>query len=230
MEGVHFLAPEMPVVADPPLRERLARNVEGVEARIRAACERAGRPREAVTLVAVTKSAPDEVTPLLPELGLVHLGENRPQELWRKSALLPAGVHWHLIGHLQRNKVEKTLPLTRLLHSVDSLRLLQAIEEAAARAGRRADVLLEVNTSREASKQGFSPADLPGLAGPLSHLQSVTVRGLMTMAAFKEDPADCRPCFSLLRSLRDRLAHDFPGLHDFANLSMGMSNDFEVAI
>jgi len=113
-----------------------------------------------VALVAVTKAAPDAVLPLLAELGLRHLGESRPQELWRKAALLEGQASWHLIGHLQRNKAERTLPLVTLIHSIDSVRLLQAVEDAAAKAARCADVLIEVNTSGETSKSGFKAADV----------------------------------------------------------------------
>src|SRR5262249_9555352 len=150
---------------------------------IQAACARAGRQRSDITLVAVTKSAPDEGTRLLPELGLSQLGENRPQQLWRKAALLPAPIRWHLIGHLQRNKIDRTLPLVTLIHSADRLPLLSSLDEAAASLGRSIDVLLEVNTSRETSKSGFVPEEVPGLADFLNALKQVRVRGLMTMAA-----------------------------------------------
>ena len=112
-----------------------------------------------MTLVAVTKSVTSEVAALLPELGVFDLGESRPQELWRKSAALPTAVRWHLIGHLQRNKVERTLPLIHRLHSVDSTRLLAALEGVAQ--PRPVEVMLEVNCSGESSKQGFAPAEVP---------------------------------------------------------------------
>src|SRR5262249_3775166 len=148
----------------------------------------------------------------------------------RRAALLPGGVHWHLVGHLQRNKVERTLPLVELIHSADRLPLLHALDEAAAARGRPADVLLEFNTSGEASKQGFRPEEVDGLAPRVQELQQVRVRGLMTMAAWEEDPQRCRPSFALLRRLRDRLAGLLGGGHDLHHLSMGMSNDFEVAV
>ncbi len=214
----------------PRLRDQLAQRIEEVEERIRAACARAGRRRADVTLVAVTKSAPDAATALLPELGLLHLGESRPQRLWRKAALLPAAVHWHLIGHLQRNKIDRTLPLTELIHSADRLAVLQTIDECAGRLGRPARVLLEVNTSREANKQGFAPEEVPGLAPALNGLKHVRVCGLMTMAAWEEDPEKCRPSFAQLRLLREQLGQQLGGPHRLEHLSMGMSNDFEVAI
>jgi pyridoxal phosphate enzyme (YggS family) len=217
-------------VSESHLRTLLKERIERVESLLEQACARSGRPRSAVTLVAVTKAAPDAVLPLLPELGLRHLGENRPQELWRKAALLEEQVNWHLIGHLQRNKADRTLPLVSLIHSVDSVRLLQAIDESAAKAGRCADLLIEVNTSGEASKQGFRPADVLGLAEPLRVMGHVRILGLMTMAAPADDPQECRPCFALLRRLRDELGALLPGGHPCTELSMGMSGDFEIAV
>lgn len=212
------------------LATKLVDRLEKVRQRIEAACRKAGRAPTEVTLVAVTKSATVEVAELLPELGWMDLGENRPQELWRKSAALPATVRWHLIGHLQRNKIDRTLPLVHLFHSVDSLRLLTALEQEAARQQRFVDVLLEVNASREANKQGFAPEEVPGLAPELAKLRQVRVRGLMTMAAFEEDPELSRPTFAQVRQLRDQLQQDLGPPHGVEHLSMGMSNDFEVAI
>jgi pyridoxal phosphate enzyme (YggS family) len=219
-------------VPDSLLETTLKRNVEAVEERIRAACRKVGQRRENITLVAVTKNAPDAVLPILPRLGILDLGENRPQELWRKAALTAdqPTIRWHLIGHLQRNKIDRTVPLVRLIHSVDSLRLLEALDEAAAGQSARLPVLLEVNTSAEPTKMGFSPQEVPALAEQLRTLKALRVDGLMTMAAFEEDPEDCRPCFVRLRELRDLLCRDLAGRHPMARLSMGMSNDFEVAV
>jgi hypothetical protein len=212
------------------LHTRLARRRDALEERLQAACRRAGRARSDVTLVAVTKAVSAEVAAVLPELGILDLGENRPQELWRKAAALPPTVRWHLIGHLQRNKIERTLPLVHLIHSVDSLRLLLALEVEAGRRGQPVPVLLEVNASGEASKGGFAPAEVPGLVPRISELQHVQVRGLMTMAALEDDPERCRPTFAALRELRERLAVELGPPHRLEQLSMGMSNDFEVAI
>jgi pyridoxal phosphate enzyme (YggS family) len=210
---------------DRALRERLA----AVEARLAAACARAGRARGDVTLVAVTKTVPVEIAAALPRLGVLDLGENRPQELWRKSDALPPTVRWHLIGHLQRNKIDRTLPIPTLIHSVDSERLLHALEQEAAKQKRTIPVLLEVNASGEASKHGFAPDDLPPLVPAIRALRHVHVRGLMTMAALQE-PEACRPTFRRLRALRDRLAGELGEPHRLTELSMGMSNDFEVAV
>ncbi len=199
------------------LRQRLTT----VEERIAAACRRAGRRRDEVALIAVTKTVSPEVAALLPNLGVVDLGESRPQELWRKAAALPS-VRWHLIGHLQRNKIERTLPLVQWVHSVDSERLLRAIDDDLLRRGATLDVLLEVNASGEASKHGFALPELSALRPQLASLRQVRIRGLMTMAAHEDDPERCRPTFTTLRALRDEFG--------WPHLSMGMSNDFEIAI
>lgn len=206
------------------LRDRLA----AVEERMRVACERAGRERSSVTLVAVTKSTTAAVAGLLPELGVLDLGENRPQELWHKAAALPSTIRWHLIGHLQRNKIERTLPLVQLIHSVDSLRLLQALEAEAQT--KPLSILLEVNASRESNKHGFAPHELPGLVPTLAGLRQVHLKGLMTMAALEDDPERCRPAFIEVRKLRDLLRQQLSPPHTLEHLSMGMTNDFEVAI
>ena len=206
----------------------LADNLARVESRLLAACERAGRARQDVTLVGVTKSVPAPVAAELFALGVRDLGEGRPQELWHKAALLPAAVRWHLVGHLQRNKIERTLPLAHRLHSVDSIRLLDALE--ATRGEHPIDVFLEVNCSGEANKQGFAPEEASGLGGRLRTLSRVRVCGLMTMAAYADDPEAARPAFARLRTLRDRLRDEVGGLHPLDELSMGMSGDFEVAV
>lgn len=208
----------------------LAENLAIVEARIASACRRAARKRDEVTLVAVTKSVSAGIANLLPNLGVLHLGESRPQELWRKAAHAPMGIHWHLVGHLQRNKIEKTLPLVELIHSVDSLRLLAALEQESARQNRSTAILLQVNASRESGKHGFAPEVVPGLASYLTTLRHVHIRGLMTMAALEENPELCRPVFAELRTLRDTLQAKLGERHPLAELSMGMTNDFEVAI
>lgn len=221
------MAARLTRMTDTDLRSTLADRLASVDARIAAACRRAGRERSAVTLVAVTKTASAEVAALLPGLGVADLGESRPQELWRKAEAVPA-ARWHLVGHLQRNKIDRTVPLVTLLHSVDSLRLLDALDAIGRRRGSPVPVLLEVNCSREAAKGGFAPEGVPALGDKTVSLEGVRVEGLMTMAAYHEDPEQCRPTFAELRTLRDRLrvATGLPLPH----LSMGMSNDFEVAV
>jgi PLP dependent protein len=212
------------------VRELLAQRLHAVEQRITDACARSGRSREEVTLVAVTKTVSAEVAGELHALGVADLGENRPQELWTKTAVLPTTVRWHMIGHLQRNKVDRTLPLVQLIHSVDSVRLLESLEQEAAKQSRVVDVLIEVNTSGEASKHGFPPGAMDTLFPHIAKLHWVHIRGLMTMAAPESDPERCRPSFVALRQLRDRLQSNLREPHHCRHLSMGMSNDFEIAI
>lgn len=207
-------------------RERLA----WIEAEISAACQRAGRSRTDVILVGVTKYVGPEVAAALHQAGLTDLAESRPQELWHKAALLPDSVRWHQIGHLQTNKVDKTLPWVALIHAVDSWRLLQAIEKEAARQQRTVDVLLEVNLSRESAKHGFAAEEMERIVTDLAGWRQVRVRGLMTMAALNDDPEASRPIFAELRQLRERLQGQLEPPHTLEHLSMGMSGDFPVAI
>jgi pyridoxal phosphate enzyme (YggS family) len=206
------------------------KRLKAVEERIAGACRRVGRNRADVTLVAVTKTVSVETAGQLAAAGVLDVGESRPQELWRKAAALPAGIRWHLIGHLQRNKIERTLPLVTMIHSVDSLRLLEALEEEAAKRSQPLEVLLECNASGEASKHGFALAELPALVPLLAKQRQVHIMGLMTMAAYDPNPENCRPTFAALRQMRDRLSPSLAAPHRLQHLSMGMSNDFEVAI
>jgi pyridoxal phosphate enzyme (YggS family) len=215
---------------DTPREGKLASRFQLIEDRIQAACRRAGRSRDEVTLVAVTKTVDSAIARLLPKLGLFELGESRPQELWRKAAELPQSVHWHLVGHLQRNKIERTLPLVHLIHSVDSVRLLQALDQEADKQERALRVLVEVNASREREKHGFAPEELPGVVQQIHSLHQVQVIGLMTMAALEPDPERWRPTFALLRSLAEQLKARISPPHRMEHLSMGMTNDFQVAI
>jgi pyridoxal phosphate enzyme (YggS family) len=208
-------------------RAVLAERLAAGRARIAEACRRAGRDPAGVTLVAVTKTTTPEVAALAIELGVNDLGESRPQELWKKAAAVPA-ARWHLIGHLQRNKIDRTVPLVTLIHSVDSERLLEALAAFGAKRGTPVPVLLEVNCSREAAKGGFAPEALPAVGDRLASLPGVAVRGLMTMAAYSENPEDARPTFAELRRLRYDL-RTRTGL-ELRELSMGMSGDFEVAV
>jgi pyridoxal phosphate enzyme (YggS family) len=205
------------------LTERLA----SVRERIAAAAKRAGRYLSGITLVAVTKTVTSEVAALAAEVGMLDLAENRPQELWKKAEDTP-NARWHLIGHLQRNKIDRTAPLVTLIHSVDSERLLDGLDTFGRKRGTPVPVLLEVNCSREAAKGGFSVDALPAMSDKLVSLSGVTVLGLMTMAAYSDDPETARPAFAQLREVRDAL-RSRTGL-ELPHLSMGMSGDFEVAV
>lgn len=207
----------------------LSRNLAEVKQTIAEACHKAGRPADEVTLVAVTKYVDANLVRVLHLLGVTDFGESRPQELWKKVAEVPE-VRWHLVGHLQRNKIDKTLPLTCLIHSVDSFRLLEAVEAEACKQNRNVPVLLEFNMSGEAEKNGFAPGDAALIPESVQPLRFVRLAGLMTMAALAEDPEQARPAFAALRELRDRLTPMLPSPNLFTHLSMGMTNDFEVAI
>jgi pyridoxal phosphate enzyme (YggS family) len=209
--------------------EHLRHNLNTVRERLAAACRRARRALADVTLVAVTKTVRADTAARLPGLGVRQLGESRPQELARKAVALPAAIEWHLIGHLQRNKIELTLTHAAMIHAVDSVRLLQALESAAGKVGKSLPVLLQVNASGEDTKHGFAPSELPALLPVVRGLRYVHVTGLMTMAA-PQEAEKCRPAFALLRELRDRHRGDLDAPHSLEHLSMGMSNDFEVAV
>ncbi len=219
----------------PPCAEtnvgRLAENIRSVRDRISISASRAGRPASEVTLVAVTKRSPVELVRALVEQGERDLGENYPQELWSKAeALADLPVRWHHIGHLQGNKARRTLPLVRMVHAVDSLKLLLALDELAPALGLvdPPGVCLQVNTSSEPSKHGWSEEDLLRDSAAIAGVRHVPLLGLMTMAPLGTEGESARPFFARLRVLRDRLAHELG--RPLPHLSMGMSGDFEAAI
>ncbi len=211
--------------------ERLPNALKAVRERIRQACERAGRSdADAITIVAVTKGQPVEALYAAREAGLGVIGENRVQEARAKwVAASDLGLTWHLVGHLQRNKVRQALQMFSLIQSVDSLRLAETIERKAAKAGRTFPVLVQVKASQEASKQGFAVGEALGPIRRICELEHVRVAGLMTMAPFTDDRALLRRTFRLTRTLFERCRDgldNFEGRH----LSMGMTNDFEIAV
>jgi pyridoxal phosphate enzyme (YggS family) len=209
---------------------RLRENLERVRSRIADACRRCGRNPAQVRLIAVTKYAELDGVRELIALGQTVLGESRPQQLVARALQLGTGIEWHLIGTLQRNKVRSVLPHVSLIHSVESLKLLERIDSIAAELNVRPRVLLQVNVSGEASKQGFEPERLRETWPAISAHRNVTIVGLMTMAPLADDPRHARPTFSDLRRLRDELRQSAGDAALFPELSMGMSNDFEVAI
>lgn len=214
----------------------IADNLRRVRERIARAAEQSGRAPDAVRLVAVTKYVDATAAAELVAAGCHDLAESRPQALWTKAPavgqLAPAagpGVQWHLVGHLQRNKVRRTLPLVEWIHSVDSERLLAAID-AEAPTARSVQVLLEVNTSGEASKHGLAPEAVEPLLEAATRFPHVAICGLMTMAALEGGEAVAERNFAALRTLRDRLRSVAPRGVRLDELSMGMSGDFEAAI
>lgn len=212
------------------LSSQIHANLNAVRASIAAACERSGRPRESVTLIAVTKYAELDWMRALYDQGIRDFGESRPQQLAERRPLFPGDVRWHLIGHLQRNKARKVLPLAHRIHSVDTVRLLDAVDRLGEELSLRPDVLLEVNVSGESAKDGFSPAALLAQWNAVAGFTHLRLRGLMTMAPLTDDPEHARPVFRRLRELRDELQAGAPPHVHLNELSMGMSGDFEVAI
>jgi pyridoxal phosphate enzyme (YggS family) len=203
-------------------------NFIAVQSKIADAASRARRKAGEIELVAVTKTFPVEVIREAVEAGQRLFGENRVQELLSKVAELPSSLRWHLIGHLQSNKVRKVLPVVEAIHSVDSLDLARDINRIAAELGQYPKVYLEVNVAAEASKHGFAPARLEADLEPLLLLDRLEIQGLMCVPPIGKEPEDSRKHFVFLRELRDKLARlagtPFPGL------SMGMSGDYEIAV
>lgn len=201
-----------------------------VETRIQAACARAGRKREEVTLIAVSKTKPIEVLQEAYDLGVRVFGENKVQELTEKYDALPRDIHWHMIGHLQTNKVKYIVEKAELIHSVDSFRLAQAIEKEAAKRGLTSDILVEVNVAEEESKFGVRVNEVISFIETLAQFPHLHVRGLMTIAPFVENPEENRPIFKNLHKLSVDIAHKNIDNVNVNILSMGMTNDYEVAI
>jgi pyridoxal phosphate enzyme (YggS family) len=208
-------------------------DVEAVRARIANAAARVGRDPAGITIVAVTKSHPIERVREAAAAGLMDIGENRVQEALGKQDEWPsAPVRWHMIGHLQRNKAKPAAGRFALIHSLDSLRLADALEQAAAARGVTQRVLVEVNVAGEAQKSGAPLAEAEGIVRHAAALPHLRVEGLMTMAPLTDDEAVLRRTFRRLRELRDGLVRDGrsgPGVA-LPELSMGMSNDFEIAV
>ena len=205
-------------------------NIESVEERIRSACRRAGRDRSEVSLICVTKTKPEEMLREAYEAGQRDFGENKVQEICRKKPNLPDDIRWHMIGHLQRNKVRQLIGRTVMIHSVDSLRLAETISEEALKAGIVIPVLIEVNMADEESKFGVSPNEAPTLVKDASALSGIKIKGLMTIAPYTEDPESNRPYFAGLRELAVDIGQKCIDNVSMSVLSMGMTGDFEVAI
>lgn len=199
-----------------------------VEDRIARAAQRSGRSSKDVKLVVISKGQSIEKIRVLAEAGKTLFGESRLQEALPKIDLLPACLRWHYIGHLQSKKIRKVLPLFELIHSVDQWELAESIDRAAAEMGLFPRVLLEINVSGESTKYGFSPEALKSSFEKLLRLPRLQVEGFMTMAPLSSDPEASRPYFKRLRELREELTAT-AGI-SLPTLSMGMSNDFEVAI
>jgi PLP dependent protein len=213
------------------LTTRLGENLARVGDRIAGAAHRGGRRATDITLVAITKYVDANIVPHLVAAGCTDLGESRPQELWSKAeSFAGVSIRWHLVGHLQRNKIDRTLPFVSLIHSVDSLRLAEAINKSAADQNRRIRALLEINVSADPAKHGLAPAELEPLLPQLAVLDHLEIRGLMAMASPEGNLDAARRQFAALRQLRDCLRAVAPQKTELTELSMGMSGDFEIAI
>lgn len=203
-------------------------NLAAVEARIERACARAGRERASVRLLPVTKTVPAHILRCAFAIGLRSFGENRIQEaMAKREALADLAIEWEIIGHLQTNKVKYLAGLAHEFHALDSLRLAELINARLEREDRVLDVYVQVNTSGEESKFGLHPDALLSFVDALARFPRLRPRGLMTLALFSSNMDRVRPCFALLRRLRDVAVRHHPGL---IGLSMGMSGDFEEAI
>lgn len=214
------------------IERQISENLAEVHARIASACARSGRIVDAVTLVAVTKYADWPWVETLVSLGIRDLGESRPQQLLDRAEKLDPSqnIHWHLIGHLQRNKVRPILGKVFRFHSVDTFKLLDRMQLLAAEVHVSPHALLEVHLSGEATKDGFAITELESQWKSLLKLSPIQITGLMTMAPDTEDEDIIRGVFRSLRQLRDRLETLSEGKLHLPELSMGMSHDYEIAI
>jgi len=221
-----------------PQEEAIRAQIAGIRQRLAAACERVGRDPQEVTLMAVTKTVPAELIEVAWRSGILFFGENRVQEAAAKIS--PGLLHefdrptmtpqWHLIGHLQTNKVKKALELFQVIQSVDSLRLAEALQRQALLAQKKVEIFIEINTSGEVAKFGAPPAAALTLAKNVAALPNLQLTGLMTVGALTDEPTLIRRCFRQLRELREEMnAAKLPGVN-IRHLSMGMTDDFELAI
>ena len=202
----------------------LKNNLLSVHKRIEDACKKVGRNPEEVTLICVSKTIPADIINEAASLGETVFGENRPQELRDKFDLVK-GATWHLIGHLQTNKVKYAVGKAQLIHSVDTLHIAEAINEQAEKTGVVQDILLEVNISGEESKYGLTTAEIPNIIKEIASLSSLRFRGFMTMAPLGAEEEEIRSIFSKAKALFDEYKKDGADI-----LSMGMSGDFEIAV
>ncbi len=225
-------------------RNRLRDNIERTRERVARAAEQSGRSADDVRLIAVTKKVEVDIIRMALDLGLTDLGENRVQSLSRRAAMAyetfkrkrtlaedsPARATWHMIGHLQRNKVRAAIEWSQIIHSVDSLRLAEQISTDAAARDLDIDIFLQINVAGEKTKHGAAVGAINLLVEEISPLPNVNLVGLMTMAPFIDDEARLRSTFARLRELADDLRTRGTVTDRFTQLSMGMSHDFEYAI
>ena len=205
-------------------------NLKDVEERIQAACDRSGRKREDVLLVAVSKTKPVEMIEEVMTAGIVDFGENKPQELRDKYEVLPQNLRFHMIGHLQTNKIKYVIDRVVLIHSIDSIHLAEAVNAEAKKHNRIMPVLVEVNVAQEESKSGFLVEKTENAIREIAKLSNIRVEGLMTIAPFVENAEENRQYFVKLRKLSVDIAAKNIDNVTMHHLSMGMTGDYEVAI
>ena len=205
-------------------------NLNNIERRIQDACKRSGRERSSVRLISVTKTKPLELLREAYDCGEKYFGENKVQEIINKAPCLPGDIHWHMIGHLQKNKVKYLMGVAEMIHGVDSLELAKMIDKEAAKAGIIMPILLEVNVAQEESKFGLHCDEVLPLVREIALLPHVKLKGLMTIAPYTEDPESNRPYFKRLYQLSIDISSKKIDNVDMYELSMGMTGDFEVAI
>ena len=208
----------------------LIENLEQVEKNIADACGRANRKREEVTLIAVSKTKPVSMLETIYKAGIREFGENKVQELCEKYEVMPSDIHWHMIGHLQRNKVKQVVDKACLIHSVDSVRLAEQIETEASKINRVVPVLIEVNAAQEESKYGLVIAEVEEFIRKIAAFPHISIKGLMTIAPFVENPEDNRIHFRNLKQLSVDINRKNIDNVSMDILSMGMTNDYEIAI
>ena len=208
----------------------ISENLEEVRGKIKAACQRAGREEGAVTLIAVSKTKPLEDLREAYEAGARDFGENKVQELTEKIPEMPKDVRWHMIGHLQRNKVKYIVGKVYMIHGVDSLRLAEEISKEAVKQGVSVRILMEVNVAQEETKFGISVSEAPLLAEQIAKLPGISLQGLMTIAPYVDDPEENREIFAKLRQLAVDISRKNIDNICMNVLSMGMTGDYEVAI
>jgi hypothetical protein len=208
----------------------LIANIQTIQERIAAAARRVHRPVDSVKLLAVTKTVPPATIRRAMEAGITEFGENYIQEAREKIAALEKNVHWHMIGHLQTNKVKYAVRLFDWIHSVDHLELAAELNKRLEKAGRQMNILIEVNVSGEETKNGVPADKAMDLIKSIAPLKHLSVKGLMTMAPYSNNPEDARPCFAALRNLQQDIIREGIDGIVMEELSMGMTDDFEVAI
>lgn len=208
----------------------LKENLNEVEAQIQRACETAGRSRQEVTLIAVSKTKPVEMLKEIYDAGIRDFGENKVQELTEKYEVMPEDMKWHMIGHLQRNKVKYIVDKVELIHSVDSLRLAQEISKEAVKKDVTVSILIEVNIAGEETKFGLSKEEVCTLVEEAAKLPNIRIKGLMTVAPPVADPEENRPFFRKIKELSVDITNKNIDNVTMEILSMGMTNDYMVAI